>query len=77
MKIIIGNLNIRTTTRQLADLFLSFGPVFKADIVRDASTGCSRGVGYIEMDHRSGRIAIQKLNRGLFMNAYMEINEII
>jgi len=75
MKILIGNLSKMTTARHLADLFLPFGQVFNAKIIRDSTTGFSRGTGYIEMDARSGGIAIKKLNSIQFMNSYMEIIE--
>ncbi len=75
MQIFIGNLSKMTTARHLAELFLPFGKVLTSNIVRDTSTGYSLGFGYIEMDSRSGMIAIKRLNRLLFMNSYVEVNE--
>jgi RNA recognition motif-containing protein len=76
MQIFIGNLNKMATARHLADLFHPFGSVSGSRIIRDDKTGFSMGFGYIEMDIRCGKLAIQKLNCLLFMNSYMEVREV-
>jgi RNA recognition motif-containing protein len=76
MQIYIGNLSVMTTADHLANLFLPFGSVRVSRIVRDEKTGRSMGFGYIEMDPNGAKSAIRKLNRFLFMNAYMEVKEV-
>jgi len=76
MQIFIGNLSTMATARHLADLFLPFGSVSASKIIRDDKTGISKGFGFIEMDIRCGKVAIQKLNCLLFMNSYMEVCEV-
>jgi RNA recognition motif-containing protein len=76
MQIFIGNLSKLTTARHLADLFLPFGTVRHSKIMSDRATGYSLGHGLIEMDPSCGKRAIQRLNRCLFMNSYVEIAEV-
>lgn len=76
MNIFVGNLNKKTTAHHLFQLFLEFGSVISARIVMDAQTGHSMGCGYIEMDNNAGTAAIQHLNNRIFMNSYMEVNEV-
>lgn len=75
MNIFVGNLSNRTTAQHLSELFLQFGQVISSKIVIDIITGHSRGFGFIEMDNRSGIVAIQKLNNMSFMNCHMKVNE--
>ncbi len=76
MQIYIVNLSRMTTVSHLVSLFLPFGAVRASKIVRDESTGHSLGFGFVEMEPHCGLRAIQKLNRLLFMNSYMEVNEV-
>lgn len=76
MQIFIGNLNRMTTARHLADLFLPFGMVHTVTIISDRMTGHSLGYGYIEMESNCGKLAVERLDHRLFMNYYMEVNEV-
>jgi hypothetical protein len=76
MQIRVGNLNRMTTPGQLAALFLPFGRVFSARIVSVGTERRSQGMGFIQMDGLCGRQAIQKLHWMLFMNSYIEVDEI-
>jgi RNA recognition motif-containing protein len=76
MKIRVDNLNRMTTPEQLAALFLPFGRVLSSRIVGVGPKGRSRGMGLVQMDSSSGRAAIRKLHRLLFMNSYIEVDEI-
>jgi RNA recognition motif-containing protein len=76
MQIHIGNLNMMTTARQLAELFLPFGRVSSSKILSAGPKGLSTGAGFIEMDTACGRQAIRKLHRLLFMNSYIEVKEV-
>jgi len=75
MQIHIGNLNMMTTAKQLAELFLPFGRVFSSKIEREGPKGLSKGAGFIVMDNVCGRQAIRKLHRLLFMNSYIDVKE--
>jgi RNA recognition motif-containing protein len=76
MQIFIGNLSRMATSRHLADLFHPFGAVMTSKIIRDDLTGHSLGFGFIEMDVRSAKLAIQKLDRCLFMNSYVDVKQV-
>lgn len=75
MNIFVGNLSDKTTSGHLSHLFIQFGKVLSVKIIRDSLTGRSLGYGFVEMDNRSGAMAIQQLDRMNFMNHYMEITE--
>jgi RNA recognition motif-containing protein len=76
MQIRVDNLNMMTTPGQLAALFLPFGKVFSAKIVSVGPQGRSRGMGLVHMESYCGKAAIRKLHRLLFMNSYIEVDEI-
>jgi RNA recognition motif-containing protein len=76
MQIFIGNLSRLATPRHLAELFLPYGIVRAVKINSADTSGRSLGFGFIEMEPKCGKLAIQRLNRMLFMNAYIEVNEV-
>ena len=50
MKIIyIGNLNFKTTEENLTEKFAQFGEVTSATIIKDKTSGLSKGFGFVEM----------------------------
>jgi RNA recognition motif-containing protein len=63
MRIYIGNLNYRLRTEELKEVFLPFGEVIGAKIVRDQETKRSKGFGFVEMANEAdGLKAIEELN---------------
>ncbi|MEZ4804959.1 MAG: RNA-binding protein [Bacteroidia bacterium] len=63
MRIYIGNLNYRLRTEELKNVFLPYGDVVGAKIVRDQETKRSKGFGFVEMVNESdGLKAIEELN---------------
>lgn len=76
MQIRIGNLNVMTTQKQLAELFFPFGNVTSSRIRSSDSKGRSRRIGFIEMNNFGGKEAIQRLHLLRFMNSYIEVDEI-
>lgn len=68
MRILVGNLNVRTTANCLSQLFHQFGKVISVRITR-------AGNALVEMDTRAGLIAIRELDGVNFMNHYLEISE--
>ena len=77
MQIRIGNLSVMATARQLAELFLPFGKVTSSKILSLGLKGHSGGIGLIEMNNSCGEAAIKKLHRRLFMNSYIEVDEVV
>lgn len=76
MRIFVGNLTEMVTATHLASLFIKFGAVLSAIIIRDDTTGHSLGYGFVEMDNLPGAIAVAQLDTCRFMNCYMDINEV-
>ncbi len=63
MRIYIGNLNYRLRTEELKNVFLPYGEVIGAKIVRDQETKRSKGFGFVEMaNDEDGGKAIEGLN---------------
>lgn len=62
-KIYIGNLPRAFQSRDLENLFQTFGKVVSAAVVTDRLTGESRGFGFVEMDKDEEALAaIKSLN---------------
>ena len=63
MRIYIGNLNYRLRTEELKNVFLPYGEVIGAKIVRDLETKRSKGFGFVEMANEADGVkAIEELN---------------
>ena len=75
MNIMVSNLNRLTTAEHLLNLFDPFGLVQSVKIVKGDLNGHSRGIGFIKMDHFSGKSAIYGLNDMRFMDFYIEVSE--
>jgi RNA recognition motif-containing protein len=73
--IYVGNLPWNTTDQELADLFAQYGPVIKAQVIKDRDTGRSRGFGFVEMptDDDANR-AIDALNNQPFGGRPLTVN---
>jgi len=76
MQICVANLSVMTTANQLANLFLPFGRVASSKILDLGPRNLPARTGLIEMDTICGKYAIKKLHRLLFMNCYIEVEEI-
>ena len=48
-RINIGNLNFKTTEENLTEKFAQFGEVTSATIIKDKTSGLSKGFGFVEM----------------------------
>ncbi len=68
MRILVDNLNVRTTAYHISNLFLQFGKVISVRIIR-------AGVAFVEMESRAAMIAIRELDGVNFMNHYLDISE--
>lgn len=63
MKILVRNLERTVTQAELLDLFKAYGKVDETVVVLDASTGKSKGFGFVEMPNpREAIKAIKGLN---------------
>lgn len=49
-KIFVGGVPFEMDAHQLADRFREFGPIVHAKVVRDFSSGVSRGFGFVEFE---------------------------
>jgi|WetSurMetagenome_2_1015567.scaffolds.fasta_scaffold145717_1 cold-inducible RNA-binding protein len=62
MKIYVGNLANSVTDQELNDLFIAYGAVTSAKIIKDKFSGQSRGFGFVEMGDEEAQAAISGLN---------------
>ena len=53
MKIHVGNLAYNVTDEDLLGLFASFGDVASANVIKERSSGQSKGFGFVEMLNNS------------------------
>jgi RNA recognition motif-containing protein len=76
MRIYVGNLSFNTEETQLEQLFTPLGEVNSVKLVRDHSTGRSRGFGFVEMtDDNQGRAACEALDQHEFEGRRLTVNE--
>jgi RNA recognition motif-containing protein len=76
MKLYVGNLSFNTSEAQLEQLFASVGSVASVNVMRDRSTGQSRGFGFVEMaDAGAGAEACSTLNDRELDGRRLKVNE--
>lgn len=62
-RIYIGNLNFKTSEENLSEKFSQFGTVLSVQIIKDKTSGISKGFGFVEMpDDEEAQKAIANLN---------------
>jgi RNA recognition motif-containing protein len=75
-KIYVGNLHFKATEEDLRELFSKSGEVESVKIIKDLSTGSSRGFGFVEMSaDEDVQKAIKNLNGYTFMERKLNVNE--
>ena len=75
MNIYVSNINFRTVSESLQDLFAQYGEVSSANIITDRETGRSRGFGFVEMPNdEEGQKAIDALNDTDFEGKTITVN---
>jgi len=75
MNIYVSNLNFRTQSESLQELFEKYGEVTSANIIKDRDTGRSRGFGFVEMaNDEEGQKAIDELNNTDFEEKTITVN---
>ena len=63
MNLYVGNLSYDVVQTDLEDLFGAIGRVKSAKVIRDHSSGESKGFGFVEMESdEDGKKAIEELN---------------
>ena len=72
--IYVGNLSFETTNAELESAFAQFGPVRRAQVATDRTTGRSRGFGFVEMS-QGGDEAIAELNGTQMNGRALTVNE--
>ncbi len=76
INIYVSNLNYRTKSDSLQELFEQYGEVSSAHIVTERETGRSRGFGFVEMPNDDqAREAIEALNDTDFDEKRITVNE--
>jgi len=75
MNIYVSNLNYRTSSERLKNLFTEYGEVSSANVITDRDTGRSRGFGFVEMPNdQEGQKAIDTLNNTDFEGKTISVN---
>lgn len=75
MNIYVSNINFRTSSESLEELFAAHGEVSSANIITDRETGRSRGFGFVEMPNdEEGQKAIDALNDTDFEGKTITVN---
>ena len=76
MNLYVGNLSLETTEDELRQAFAAFGQVRFINIVRDRSTGESRGFGFVTMPSKSeAQAAIDEMNGKDFKGQVLKVQE--
>ncbi len=76
MKIYVGNLSYNVTEEDLRQALEAFGPVNSATIIKDKTSGQSKGFGFVEMTAEAdGKSAIEELNGKELKGRAIVVNE--
>jgi cold-inducible RNA-binding protein len=75
-KLYVGNLSFRTEEHTLSALFAEAGPVESVRLMKDKTTGLSRGFAFVEMESEDGaRAAIERFNDQELEGRRLSVNE--
>ena len=76
MRLYVGNLSFNTEEQQIEQLFASIGEVASVRLIRDRTTGQSRGFGFVEMASTElGQAACTALDQHEFEGRRLKVNE--
>ncbi len=76
IRLFVGNLNFKTSSEDLQELFSQVGEVQSASVVTDRETGRSRGFGFVEMaSQEDGQRAIEQFNGKEYNGRNLTVNE--
>ena len=75
-KLYVGNLSFRTEEQTLQSLFAEAGPVQSVRLMRDKTSGQSRGFAFVEMETEEGaQAAIDRFNNQELEGRRLTVNE--
>jgi RNA recognition motif-containing protein len=75
-RLYVGNLAFRTEEGTLSALFSEVGAVESVNLMRDKSTGLSRGFAFVEMETEEGaQAAIERFNEQELEGRRLTVNE--
>jgi len=76
MNIYVGNMSYNATENDLRSAFETFGQIQSATIVKDKSTGSSKGFGFVEMlSKKEAQAAINGMNDQELKGRNLAVNE--
>ena len=76
MRLYVGNLSFNTNEPELEALFATVGKVESVHLVRDRTTGQSRGFGFVEMSNATeGQAACTAFDQHEFEGRRLTVNE--
>jgi RNA recognition motif-containing protein len=76
MNLYIGNLSYNATEEELQELFGEHGEIGSVKIIKDRTTGSSKGFAFVEYASQDGgKSAIEALNGQDFMGRNLVVNE--
>ena len=74
-KLYVGNLPFNIENDDLEELFSEAGTVVSANVIKDRSSGRSKGFGFVEMtDEQEANDAIKKFNGYDFKGRTIKVN---
>jgi RNA recognition motif-containing protein len=74
MKIFIANFPFDLTEADICDLFKIFGEIIECKLVKEPSTGKSKGFGFIEFREQSdAKMAMKKMNGVRIASRYIAV----
>ncbi|MBX9606122.1 MAG: RNA-binding protein [Gammaproteobacteria bacterium] len=78
MQIYVGNLARDVTADQLRSAFAPLGAVTRAVVMQDASSGRSKGFGFVFMPNRGhAQQAVDALHATLMQGSRLQVNEML
>ncbi len=76
MKLYVGGLAYSVTEKELEEMFVEFGSVTSAAVIKDRDSGQSKGFGFVEMsDDTEAKAAMAALNGKDVSGRSLTVNE--
>lgn len=74
-RLYVGNLPFDATREDIRAAFEAYGTVYEVSLVTDRDTGRPRGFGFVEMDEKGARAAIEALDSKDFGGRDLRVSE--
>ncbi|MDZ7682469.1 MAG: RNA-binding protein [Fodinibius sp.] len=76
MNIYVGNLSYKVSDQELQEMFVEFGEVTSAKVIKDRETGRSKGFGFVEMtSDEDAQAAIDELDGAEIDGRTLKVNK--